>query len=1078
MPIPLSAPAPSSPNNAAPAPAQQPPHPHQHQQPMPPQPPNLETLVARLGQLVEAVVRRGPASMPHPGLGPGAQPSSDAPMIGQQRADPTPDQATQTPPPRTETAPPSNQGMPVAPPLTRRLTRRFTRQTADGPENVVVEMSVQAVPVIMPHPQQQQGPILPPQPVHPSQTDLHPLMHWLNVPPQPSPHLAPQPPLVNAHIRHLTAAVDAAAAQRDVLSRTRDASDIPWLLRYNRLIEQQQQQGQERVATPAEPEDAYNWGDHDAEFGTLSTAVDAAFADVQRRPRAIAAAAAATSGVDTAAEDAAAVADAMRVDESMDGSESPGEMDIAELAFNLAIPDIGPMPGDTPQARSVTSDDTTDGSSAAATDGFSTTATDGFGSNVMRESPEPSGGVANNGPAAPNNRTAADVLDPLELLLPGFDMGGLFNRLVANLEAPGDRTRLGAAGMSLPAPIPTVPAPQGPHLHGRPMPQTVDRSSLPVFPFSPRPRSASPRRANPLYPEHRHTPAHSPEFETTNAAGPRPVRPLPRTGAAALAQPPAQGGAMRTQQRVRFEGELPRFNFPVAPTGEPGEIPDIPPPRPDDPTNGGGFNRLLQFITQAMNSGVQNLFTGVPPDWDRARTLLEALDVVSPGLLRRLDRVEDGGGGKCAVCWAYLRDKPDVDEDMPDATTTHSATPAAGQAGTASAGAGPAPQQHPGTAPAERHPPCPMDDSTVLSLPCTHTLHAACIYPWLANHTTCPVCRFDLDPDSTTLRRSRPRMGTRTATNAASPAATNQTDPASPPGLPGFLIDNLLENIFGAHPPGGDSPAADQERPENGGAADGSDLRPGETRSTRRTHQIMPGMWLTVEEIHHVMPIGAGVMGIPFPTNSNNPTRPLATQPEPTVPPTNATVNPPPAPHTQPSRDSPIPPPPQGTTFGFVRPGILFAGPLMPPNPPTLRSNPAATASEPTSRASTPTRPLKRKYTPPSGTQTLRERIEGMEEKAGLRCSAPSCAYGPADDDDPNGTALMQPTQYAIHNDNCRHNFHATCLVTACRVQGHEGPASSMDEKVAVTCPICRGEHGTGWINEAVWEEGEVEGDV
>ncbi|EJT97468.1 hypothetical protein DACRYDRAFT_25193 [Dacryopinax primogenitus] len=493
-----------------------------------------------------------------------------------------------------------------------------------------------------------------------------------------------------------------------------------------------------------------------------------------------------------------------------------------------------------------------------------------------------------------------------------------------------------------------------------------------------------------------------------------------------------------------------------------------------------------------MNNGMPNFFAPVPPDWGRARILLEALAVVGPGLLRRLDRVEEGGGGKCAVCWAYLRDKPDVDDEESGVSGTAPRVDGQQQSSTGATGTAGRPHQ------AERHPPFPIDEATVLSLPCTHTLHAACIYPWLGNHTTCPVCRFDLDPDSLTLRRNRPR------TDTPVPNPTNGTDA---PGLPGFMFDTMLENLFGAglvaHP--------DQTLDNNSAPAEEdaqNSAEPGETRTTRSTHQIMPGMWLTVESVQHVMPVGA--MGA-IHTNSGNPVEHRAAQPESeprtlpatNIPVTHPPVQPSPAVHVHAAGPRmPIPPamvpflrnllgpeqgeipgpdgPPIARIGGAASPAghsIIIAGPGIPD--PAVQAPPStsAAASTPTSRASTPSRPRKRKYTAPSGAQTLRERIEAMEEKAGLRCSAPSCAYGPTDEDELNFLTMVQPAKHGISNDNCNHHFHATCLVTACRVQGHEG-ISSGEGKVAVTCPICRGEHGAGWIDEAVWEEGEVEGDV
>ena len=36
-------------------------------------------------------------------------------------------------------------------------------------------------------------------------------------------------------------------------------------------------------------------------------------------------------------------------------------------------------------------------------------------------------------------------------------------------------------------------------------------------------------------------------------------------------------------------------------------------------------------------------------------------------------------------------------------------------------------------------------DSDVLALPCGHVFHAGCLAPWFRSHTTCTMCRFDID---------------------------------------------------------------------------------------------------------------------------------------------------------------------------------------------------------------------------------------------------------------------------------------------------------------------------------------------
>jgi len=112
--------------------------------------------------------------------------------------------------------------------------------------------------------------------------------------------------------------------------------------------------------------------------------------------------------------------------------------------------------------------------------------------------------------------------------------------------------------------------------------------------------------------------------------------------------------------------------------------------------------------------------------------LVRSLEQLDPELVARLERVE-GEEQRCAVCFEALKDLPAVDEP---------AAPATG---------GAQPSQEQQQARRNKVPPCPFPDSQTLALPCHHAFHASCLFPWLAEHTTCPTCRFDLDPSSLTL---------------------------------------------------------------------------------------------------------------------------------------------------------------------------------------------------------------------------------------------------------------------------------------------------------------------------------------
>ena len=127
-------------------------------------------------------------------------------------------------------------------------------------------------------------------------------------------------------------------------------------------------------------------------------------------------------------------------------------------------------------------------------------------------------------------------------------------------------------------------------------------------------------------------------------------------------------------------------------------------------------------------------------DPERARKLIEGLEKVPVGLVRRLERVGKGTGGMgeeqgkggdagCAVCWERLLEnegdirKEDDDEKMVVDTEGDEAT----------------------TSSKEPQP-------TIVALPCAHVFHADCLIPWFSRpkHTTCPTCRFNIDPENLT----------------------------------------------------------------------------------------------------------------------------------------------------------------------------------------------------------------------------------------------------------------------------------------------------------------------------------------
>ncbi|KAH9480695.1 hypothetical protein JR316_0007295 [Psilocybe cubensis] len=170
-------------------------------------------------------------------------------------------------------------------------------------------------------------------------------------------------------------------------------------------------------------------------------------------------------------------------------------------------------------------------------------------------------------------------------------------------------------------------------------------------------------------------------------------------------------------------------------------------------------------------------------DPERAKRLVDGLEVVPVGLVRRLERVggagsasgeepANGGDAGCAICWDKLLDGDGegFGKEKKEGSAEEGSSSSASE----------------------------TVQPKIVSLPCAHVFHADCLLPWFARprHTTCPTCRFNIDPENLTHASMRRRERRERAAARQAEEGENAVDGEAPlEHGPENIADELEENI-------------------------------------------------------------------------------------------------------------------------------------------------------------------------------------------------------------------------------------------------------------------------------------------
>ncbi|KAG6816188.1 hypothetical protein H0H87_008015 [Tephrocybe sp. NHM501043] len=199
------------------------------------------------------------------------------------------------------------------------------------------------------------------------------------------------------------------------------------------------------------------------------------------------------------------------------------------------------------------------------------------------------------------------------------------------------------------------------------------------------------------------------------------------------------------------------------------------------PFNGAGlgFPHFLDLLSSLSERETE--------DPERAKQLVNGLEEVPVGLIRRMEALNEknpdenstgAGDCSCAICWDRLLDGEggfgaELNAELAQEVAQPTAGPSSdapmdveGAPTVSESSAAPPPDTPAVDTPTtdESSADSPMRSSfdpsqpKIVTLPCAHIFHASCLIPWFSRprQTTCPTCRFNIDPEHLTARRRPP----------------------------------------------------------------------------------------------------------------------------------------------------------------------------------------------------------------------------------------------------------------------------------------------------------------------------------